>query len=399
MVRKNLILLIILAAAAPILMAPPLTAQPAPTTNAGPDVQIPFAPTVVSVGGRACLVYELHVTNFRIATLTLTRVDVLAGSYGPALHSFEGADLVAALARVGTRADQSDNRVITGGQRVVLFVWLALEDGAPVPSTLGHAIAFRMSGPSGDASGNIQVPPVEVSKQTPVVLSPPLRGGPWVAVYDPSLNGGHRRVLFAVDGRARIPARFAIDWIKLGPDGRTSQGDASVTSNSYSYGADVLAVADGSVAALEDGFPEPTPRAFNTDAGNYVALDLGRGRFAFYEHLKPGSIRVKVGERVRTGQILGSLGASGSVSSGAHLHFHIADTNSPLGAEGLPFVVNSFEQFGAFESLEAFDSGRPWVAGTKTKELKMEMPQSLAVIQFGDSPSHENNQKPESKTK
>src|SRR5262249_41363363 len=162
----------------------------------------------------------------------------------------------------------------------------------------------------------------------------------WVAVYDPSLNGGHRRALFAIDGKVRIPARFAIDWIKLGPDAHASRGDASVMSNSYSYGADVLAVADGKVASLEDGLPEPTPRTFNSDAGNYVALDLGGGRFAFYEHLKPGSIRVKIGDRVRTGQVLGSLGGSGSVSSGPHLHFHIADTNSPLAAEGLPFVFN-----------------------------------------------------------
>jgi murein DD-endopeptidase len=386
MIRRNFILWSFLFVAVPVLLSPILTAQLAPLTNDGLDVQVPAAPTAVRIDGRTCLAYELHITNFRTANLTLTRVDVLAGRRGNAvLHSYEGAELASALLRAGARPDQSDKRVIAAGQRAIVFLWLALDHDTPVPLELRHTISFRVSGPSGDAVGVIQVTAIDVAKEPPVIVGPPLRGGPWVAVYDPSLNGGHRRVLFAIDGKARIPARFAIDWIKLGRDGRTSQGDASVMSNSYSYGADVLAVAEGSVAALQDGLPEPTPRtSVNNDAGNFVVLDLGGGRFAFYEHLKPGSIRVKIGERVRTGQVLGALGGSGSVFSGPHLHFHVADTQSPLGAEGLPFVFNSFELLGVFESLEALASGRPWAAKSekKSKKLAMEMPKGLAVVQF-----------------
>src|SRR5215204_2173191 len=44
--------------------------------------------------------------------------------------------------------------------------------------------------------------------------------------------------------------------------------------------------------------------------GNTVALDLGPGRYAYYVHLKPGSVRVKTGERVRRGQVLGLVGNS-----------------------------------------------------------------------------------------
>jgi murein DD-endopeptidase len=387
MIRRSFILLIFVSVAAHVLLSPVLIAQLAPLSSAGLDVQIPVAPTPVKIGGRTCLVYELHITNFRAATVTLTRVEVLAGNREDGvLRSYENAELASALARVGAGPEQSDSRAINGGQRVILFVWLALDGRVPVPSVLGHRISFEVNGVSGDTSGAVRATPINVGKQTAIVLAPPLRGGPWVAVYDPSLNGGHRRALFATDGKARIPARFAIDWIKLGAEGRASKGDASVMSNSFGYGADVLSVADGRVAALEDGFSEPTPKSFKTDAGNYIALDIGGGRFAFYEHLRPGSIRVKLGERVRTGQVLASLGGSGSISSVPHLHFHISDANSPLGAEGLPFVFNSFEQLGAFESLQAFASGLPWVAKSSDKaaELRLEMPVMMAVVQFND---------------
>lgn len=68
-------------------------------------------------------------------------------------------------------------------------------------------------------------------------------------------------------------------------------------SNWHGHGADVLAVADGLVAAARDDVPESAtlsdhPRHSLEDAtGNYIALDLGDGRYAFYEHLEPGSIR------------------------------------------------------------------------------------------------------------
>jgi murein DD-endopeptidase MepM/ murein hydrolase activator NlpD len=59
-----------------------------------------------------------------------------------------------------------------------------------------------------------------------------------------------------------------------------------------------------------------------------VILDLGGGRYAFDAHLQPGTIRVKPGDRVRTGQILDLVGNSGN-STEPHLHFHLPDGNPP----------------------------------------------------------------------
>jgi murein DD-endopeptidase MepM/ murein hydrolase activator NlpD len=81
-----------------------------------------------------------------------------------------------------------------------------------------------------------------------------------------------------------------------------------------------------------------------------VILDLGNGKYAFYAHLQPGSLRVKVGDRVKRGQLIGLVGNSGN-STEPHLHFHLSDSTSPLGAEGIPYVHESYELVGRCRTL------------------------------------------------
>ena len=81
------------------------------------------------------------------------------------------------------------------------------------------------------------------------------------------------------------------------------------------------------------------PITSETVGGNHIVLDLGGGRYAFYAHLQPGSLKVKVGDRVTRGQVIGLVGNSGN-STEPHLHFHISDGVSPLGSEGLPYVLD-----------------------------------------------------------
>ena len=371
MTRSQLVLLTCL------LYLPTLLAQSGAVGNAFLDVQIPAAPAIAWIDGQPNLVYELHITNFRPSTVMLTQVDVLGGS--TLLHEYEGTELGSSLTRVGARAGATDPQRLEGGQRAVFYSWLPLPD-RKTPLAIRHRISFRVNEGNEES---VETGEVGITRSAPVMLSPPLRGGPWVAVYDPGLKNGHRRVIFALDGKARIPARFAIDWIKLGPDGRFTHDDPSIVSNSYSYAEDVLAVADAIVIGMEDRLPEPTPNiSIKNEAGNYIALDLGQGRFAFYEHLKPGSIRVKLNERVRAGQVLASVGASGSVFSQAHLHFHVADANAPLAAEGLPFIIRSYQRLGSFPSFEALD--RPWTRAVGEKPITRsgDTPAALTVVSF-----------------
>ena len=137
---------------------------------------------------------------------------------------------------------------------------------------------------------------VPVDPTTPVVLGAPLAGGPWAAVYHSDWERGHRRVFYTVDGVTRLPGRYTIDFVKLDDEGRTALGDVDVVGKALGYGADVLAVSDATVAALRDDMPEAARVSARVKhrqedaAGNYVSLDLGGGRFAVYEHLKPGSV-------------------------------------------------------------------------------------------------------------
>src|SRR5262249_6401837 len=158
--------------------------------------------------------------------------------------------------------------------------------------------------------------------------------------------------------------RFAIDWTQIGEDGKPFQGDRSRNSNFYAYGAEVLAVANAVVADVKDGIPDndpgkkAVPITLETIGGNYVILDLGRGNFALYAHLQPKSIRVRVGQKVRRGQVLALLGNSGN-AEGPHLHFHVTNANSVLGAEGVPYVFESFDLQGILPSLKDLGKWKP----------------------------------------
>src|SRR5262245_16397019 len=351
------------------------------TSSAAPlDVQVPSPPTAVRINGQLSVAYELHLTNYRPVGLTLTRVDV-EDSEGDLLATYEGTSLAARMSRLGARPGPADERTIGAGMTAVAFVWFSLK--AEAPEILRHRISYDLSTAPSDGNRSATIETPLAVRGSPVVLGPPVRGGPWAALYDPSSPRGHRRTFFEIDGKARIPARFAIDWVKLGHDGRSYHDDRAVPGNSYGYGADVLAVADGVVASAVDRFQEPTtPIAIDNEAGNYLAIDLGDRCFAFYEHLQPGSIRVKVGDRVRSGQELARVGASGSVFSGPHLHFHVSDANAPLAAEGIPFVLRAFEVLGTFGSLDAFAAGKPWLRSETPVSRRLEMPAANSVVRF-----------------
>ena len=242
---------------------------------------------------------------------------------------------------------------IAAGERVVVYFELEF-DKQRVVKGLRHRLTYRVASADGLRRREVLGAATPIDATVLPVLGPPLRGGPWVAVYDPALTRGHRRVYYVEGGVARLPGRFAIDWMR--PIGGAASDDGG--------GQEVLAVADGKVISVRDGVPEPAKGAIperiaSIDAaGNFVALDIGAGRTAFYEHLQPG-LAVAAGARVRRGQVIGRVGATGQ-AVGPHLHFHLADGGSPLGAEGRPYRLTGAMIIGRYRSIEAFGAGGRW---------------------------------------
>lgn len=349
------------------------------------DVQIPIAPTPVTIAGQKYLGYELHITNFRSFDIALTQIEILNADNKYQIADFQDSELNRRLGRPGF-PDVQDKRIITPGSRTVAFLWLPI--GANIPSRLQHKIDFDLMQSTGWQHGVIEDLMCDVHKENPVVLNPPLKGGPWAALYDPQMEHGHRTSIYTINGHARIPARFAIDWIQLKNDATHAQGADSKISNWYGYGAEVLAVANAVVSEAMDDITEDAMISsekrvpLENASGNYIALDLGNSRYAFYEHLKHGSIQVKRGDKVKSGQVIAQLGNSGSSSAGPHLHFHVSDGNSELGAEGVPYVFGNFEVVGAYETIEDFATNKPWEPAPNGGKRSLELPAPNTVIMF-----------------
>jgi murein DD-endopeptidase MepM/ murein hydrolase activator NlpD len=152
------------------------------------------------------------------------------------------------------------------------------------------------------------------------------------------------------DGSYRTPEMFAIDWIReIG--GSFMKGDGTKLTDYICYGAPIHAVANGIVVAAVNNrlqVPPNTTTAENPTlhgradfSGNSVVERIAPGEYAAYAHMQTGSVRVKVGQRMRTGQVIGLLGNSGN-TSGPHLHFGIQDSPNVLASDSLPFEIGSF---------------------------------------------------------
>jgi len=347
------------------------------------ELRIPKPPTVVPSEGKGLLAYELHVTNFSPQAQTLRRLEVVDdASPATVLLALEDTALANAMNRPGVSPPPAavDRARIGGGLRAVVYLWVSVPATTP-PARLRHRLT--VAAPSGDSTVTRIVEGGVVAVATSLAtVAPPLKGGPWMAANGPDPLAGHRRALIPVDGTPAIAQRFAIDYVKVDSAGKTFSGDRLKNASYYAQGMEALAVADGIVVVTKDSIPENIPGAnsravpitLETVGGNHVIVDIGNGRYAFYAHLQPGSLRVKQGERVRRGQVLGLVGNSGN-STEPHLHFHVSDSPSPLGSEGVPYVHEQFQLVGRCRSMMQCTAVAP-------ETLRRQIPTGKMVIQF-----------------
>ena len=70
-------------------------------------------------------------------------------------------------------------------------------------------------------------------------------------------------------------------------------------------------------------------------AGNHVVIRHDDGQYSQYAHLRPGSVRVEIGDQVAQGDEIAELGNSGN-SSEPHLHFQMTNGPDVLYSRGIP---------------------------------------------------------------
>jgi murein DD-endopeptidase MepM/ murein hydrolase activator NlpD len=315
------------------------------------EMRVPKAPTVANAENGAFLTYEVHVTNFTPQPATLKKLEVMSSPDNRVIFTLGDSALMRAVTRPGMApAAQAERLKVNGGMRAVVFLWVPLTGAAP--KSIQHRLTIETGTGDSVRTQTLDGSAIPVTAQA-VAVGPPLRGGPWLTGNGPADASGHRRSLIPIYGTPAIAQRFAIDFVKVNDEHKTFAGDQLKNENYYAEGVDALAVANGTVVEVKDSIPENVPginsRAvpitLETVGGNHVIIDIGGGYYAFYAHLKPGSLKVKLGDKVTRGQVVGLVGNSGN-STEPHLHFHISDGNSPLGSEGVPYRMDSFEIVG-----------------------------------------------------
>jgi hypothetical protein len=255
-----------------------------------------------------------------------------------------------------------DSQTIGPAKRAVIFLWVELGPDKRPPATLTHRMVFAAGMPekgagSVMAESTLEDFPVLVSQSEVPAVTSPFEGGVWLAGESPANDSVHRRSITAIDGQIHVAQRFAIDWVKVGPNGDSHHDGTARNENWWGYGEPIHAVADGEVTQVVDGIPENAPRTLpqqvtlDNIAGNYVTVRISSNRYVTFAHLQNGSIKVRLHDHVRRGAVIALLGNTGNATA-PHLHFQVTDGNSVLQSEGVPFVFDEFTFLGPGSEYE-----------------------------------------------
>ena len=350
---------------------------------------------VLGTDGQYHAVYELVPVNARPGTATLERVTV-ADATAPdgTLAAFDAKALAPRIRTLDNR--QAPNASLDSNATRLVLLDLTLASSSQLPRGLVHRLdTVVRANPTAASPSPVAYTATPIAFDEEVLtIAPPLAGTHWVAFNGCCAPGvSHRSTALPVNGRLHFAQRFAIDWMQLDDKGRLFHGNPADVHSYTSYDHDVLAVADGTVVETLDNLddqvpgknPDPATITIDNVDGNHVVVDLGGGRYAFYAHLRKGSLAVHPGDRVHRGQVMAKLGNTGNTSA-PHLHFHLMDGPSVLGSEGIPYVIDRFALAGRIPDSAVPDD----LAGDYRKFLTAEaaprerqFPLDLDVVDFG----------------
>ena len=224
------------------------------------DAPVPF----LGSDGRTHLVYELWMTNFSSADVSVEKVDVLGD--GNFVQSFDAAAITERLQPAGQRESVGKlGGKLAASTQALLFLRVTLAPGPAVPTRLSHRITIHANAaPRGEQDLTESGGEVAVSRRAVALIGAPLSGEGYVSADSCCDASRHTRAALPINGRVWVAQRYAVDWEQLDTRGCIYNGPREKLESYTIFGKPVLAVADAVVVSVTDGLPEQTPGKYRS---------------------------------------------------------------------------------------------------------------------------------------
>ena len=308
--------------------------------------------------GNTHILYELLATNYGAAPSSLNVVDIMNENNTSLLKITNVENNMAGLS-----SQYNTSNSIVPGETKIIFIELSIKKNM-TPKKLIHYIEGTGSIAPGDNIPKIIkyfVEPFVLNPTSMVFVDSPLRGK-YSMINACCVSKTHRRTVLPINNKVSLSQRFALDIIRMNDNGEYFNGDPKNLQNWICYGNNIYSMTAGTVHHTNDGLndqlpgslPDPSQYRSTDDVlGNSIVIQYNN-MFILYAHLVNNSLRVKKGDIVYPGQLLGKLGNSGN-SSGPHLHIHICDSPLIFGSNGIGFGFKNFIHYGNYD-IQRFDN-------------------------------------------
>ncbi|HZW38346.1 MAG TPA: urea transporter [Ignavibacteriaceae bacterium] len=150
--------------------------------------------------------------------------------------------------------------------------------------------------------------------------------------------------------------KHAFDFSVVDAEGKQYGGDGASLQDYFCYSLPVVAPLDGTIEKIVDDIPDNKIGEVNIKKnwGNLIILKHENGFYSLLAHLKEGSFKVNVNDKVKKGDILAACGNSGR-SPIPHLHFQFQPSDV-IGSSTISYPFSTFiEKYDGGSAIKIFD--------------------------------------------